>query len=50
VAGLLWFSAPNGNPMQAGVGDIELLTAHENPDFFTELEFYEWLESSDNAV
>jgi hypothetical protein len=50
VAGLLWFSAPNGNFMQAGVGDIELLTAHENPDFFTELEFYEWLEGNENAV
>jgi hypothetical protein len=50
VAGLLWFSAPNGNFMQAGVGDIELLTAQENPDFFTELEFYEWLEGSENAV
>jgi hypothetical protein len=50
VAGLLWFSAPNGNFMQAGVGDIELLTAQENPDFFTELEFYEWLEGNENAV
>ena len=50
VAGLLWFSAPNGNLMQAGIGDMELLTAQENPDFFTELEFYEWLEGSENAV
>ena len=50
VAGLLWLSAPNGNPMQAGMGDIELLTAQENPDFFTELEFYEWLEGDENAV
>src|SRR3989344_8408108 len=37
VAGLLWFSAPNGNLMQASISDIELLTAHENPDFFTEI-------------
>ena len=50
VAGLLWFSAPNGNLMQAGVGDIELLAADEHPDFFTELEFYEWLEGNENAV
>ncbi|MHB1143008.1 MAG: DUF3619 family protein [Sulfuricaulis sp.] len=50
VAAVLWFSAPNGNFMQAGVGDIELLTAQENPDFFTELEFYEWLEGNENAV
>ena len=50
VAGLLWFSAPNGNLMQVGMGDMELLTAQENPDFFTELEFYEWLEGHENAV
>ena len=50
VAGLLWFSAPNGNPMQASLGDIELLAADEHPDFFTELEFYEWLEGSEDAV
>lgn len=50
VAGLLWFSAPNGNLMQAGMGDIELLAADEHPDFFTELEFYEWLEGHENAV
>lgn len=50
VAGLLWFSAPNGNFVQSGAGDIELLTAQENPDFFTELEFYEWLEGNENAV
>lgn len=49
VAGLLWFSAPNGNLMQAGMGDMELLTAHEHPDFFAELEFYEWLEGNENA-
>lgn len=49
VAGLLWFSAPNGNLMQAGMADMELLTAQEHPDFFAELEFYEWLEGNDNA-
>ncbi|MDH3513412.1 MAG: DUF3619 family protein, partial [Gammaproteobacteria bacterium] len=31
VAGLLWYSAPNGNLMQAGMGDMDLLTAQENP-------------------
>ncbi|MCR4301292.1 MAG: DUF3619 family protein [Sulfuricaulis sp.] len=49
VAGLLWFSAPNGNLMQAGVGDMELLAGKESPDFFAELEFYEWLEHQANA-
>lgn len=50
VAGLLWFSTPNGHLMPAGMSDLDLLTAQENPDFFTELEFYEWLESKENAV
>jgi hypothetical protein len=49
VAGLLWFSAPNGNHMQASLGDMEMLTRHESPDFFAELEFYEWLEHQANA-
>ncbi|HEY5682712.1 MAG TPA: DUF3619 family protein [Sulfuricaulis sp.] len=49
VASLLWFSAPNGQLLQAGVGDIDLLAGKENPDFFVELEFYEWLEHQANA-
>lgn len=49
VAGLLWFSAPNGQLLQAGVGDMDLLTGKESPDFFAELEFYEWLEHQANA-
>jgi len=50
VAGLLWFSAPNGHLMPAGMNDFDLLTAQENPDFFTELEFYEWLERNEKSV
>ena len=50
VAGLLWFSAPNPNLLQANVSDIELLTAHENPEFFADLDFYDWLEDNNNAV
>ena len=50
VAGLLWFSAPNPNLLQANVSDIELLTAHENPEFFADLDFYDWLEDNNDAV
>src|SRR3972149_5250141 len=50
VAGLLWFSAPNPNLLQANVSDIELLTAHENPEFFADLGFYDWLEDNNDAV
>jgi hypothetical protein len=49
VAGLLWFSAPNPNLMQANVSDIELLTAHENPEFFADLDFYDWLDNDSDA-
>ena len=50
VAGLLWFSAPNPNLLQTNVSDIELLTAHENPEFFTDLDFLDWLEHNDNGT
>ncbi len=50
VAGLLWFSAPNSNLLQANVSDIELLTAHENPEFFADLDFYDWLDNDSDAV
>lgn len=50
VAGLLWFSTPNPNLLQTNVSDIELLTAHENPEFFADLDFYDWLENDNDAV
>ena len=49
VAGVLWFSAPNPNLLQANVSDIELLTAHENPEFFADLDFYDWLDNDSDA-
>lgn len=49
VAGLLWLSAPNQNLLQTNVSDIELLTAHENPEFFADLDFYDWLENDTDA-
>ena len=49
VAGLLWFSAPNLILLQVNVSDIELLTAHENPEFFADLDFYDWLDNDSDA-
>ena len=50
VAGLLWFAAPDYQPIQqANVDDLELLTARENPEFFADLEFYDWLEDIGNG-
>jgi hypothetical protein len=50
VAGLLWFSAPNPILLQPNVIDIELLTAQENPEFFADLDFLDWLEHNDNGT
>jgi len=49
VAGVLWFATPNGQSAPGNMGDLELLTAHEGPDFFRELEFYEWLDKNKHA-
>lgn len=50
VAGLLWFAAPDYQPIQqANVDDLELLTARENPEFFADLEFYDWLDNVGNG-
>jgi len=53
VAALLWFSAPSGpsgnNLLQANVDDLGLLTAPESPDFFADLEFYDWLDKDADA-
>lgn len=45
--GLFWFS-PSNNLIQANVDDVELLTAHESPEFFSDMEFYSWLDEDDN--
>jgi len=49
VAALLWFNAPSPNPVQANLGDLDLLTAHESPDFFADLDFYDWLDRNADA-
>lgn len=50
VAGLLWSSAPNDDLAPVGMSDIELLTAHENPEFFADLDFLDWLEHANNGT
>lgn len=52
LAGLIWFSTPSELPVPrhtetAGV-DMELL-ANESPEFYTELDFYDWLASEADA-
>jgi hypothetical protein len=49
IAALLWFSTPSNNLLQANVDDLGLLTAPESPDFFADLEFYDWLDKNADA-
>ena len=44
VAGWLWFASPLA-PQPGGIDDIELLAAQDNPEFYRELDFYQWLAS-----
>ncbi len=48
MAATLWFSPPN-NLIQANVDDVDLLTAHESPEFFADMEFYSWLDDDNDA-
>ncbi len=49
VAGTLWFAAPGGAPV-AGFEDVELLASKESPEFYAELEFYNWLANRTDAT
>ncbi len=49
VAGTLWFAAPGGEPV-TGFEDVELLASKESPEFYTELEFYNWLADRTDAT
>ena len=33
------------SPQPGGIDDIELLAAQDNPEFYRELDFYQWLAS-----
>lgn len=44
VAGWLWFASPAA-PHPGGIDDLELLAAQDNPEFYRELDFYQWLAS-----
>jgi len=47
----LWLDAPPGlkgaRPPEIALVDIDLLATHESPEFYTELEFLNWLEDGD---
>lgn len=44
VAGPLWLRPAGPPPLSvAGLEDLELLSTREHPEFFGDLEFYDWL-------
>ncbi len=49
VAGTLWLAAPGGAPV-TGLEDVELLAAKESPEFYSEIEFYNWLANRTDAT
>lgn len=49
IAGTLWFAAPGGAPV-TGLEDAELLAARESPEFYAEIEFYNWLANRADAT
>lgn len=54
LAGVIWLNTPSDVTLPRAndstvVADIDLLTAKETPEFYTELEFYDWLESDADA-
>ncbi|MHB8534922.1 MAG: hypothetical protein ACYDBW_05685 [Sulfuricaulis sp.] len=49
VAVLMWYPTPDNKPLQANLNDLGLLTAPESPDFFADLEFYDWLDKNADA-
>jgi hypothetical protein len=53
LAGLIWLTAPSdlaapARPVEM-VADLDLLLTKENPEFYADLEFYDWLASQPDA-
>ncbi len=48
VATLMWFTVPTSLP-PTDIEDLELLAAHEGIEFYSDLDFYDWLATQSNA-
>jgi hypothetical protein len=55
LAGTLWFGTPSDLPTPRGsetaiaIADIEMLATTESPEFYTDIEFYDWLATEPDA-
>jgi len=50
LAASLWWTPPETNALpEQSLADLDLLATPDNPEFYVELEFYEWLASPGHA-
>jgi hypothetical protein len=53
LAGVVWLNAPSDLSLPAGTegtgADLELLTSKDNPEFYTDIDFYDFLASETDA-
>ncbi|MFL6655514.1 MAG: hypothetical protein ACJ8KA_12050 [Sulfurifustis sp.] len=52
LAGVLWLQTPSDMapvPTASSVADIDLLTTNESPEFYNDLDFYDWLATDSDA-
>lgn len=46
----LWWAQPAATPIaDTSLADLDLLTTPDHPEFFADLDFYEWLADPDHA-
>lgn len=50
VAGHLWLNQTPAPLVVVGLEDLEMLSAREQPEFFSELDFYDWLAHRRNGT
>ncbi len=48
VATFMWFTVPSSLP-PSDIEDLELLAAHEGIEFYSDLDFYDWLATQSDA-
>lgn len=48
LAILVWFTVPSNLP-PTDIEDLELLAAHEDIEFYSDLDFYDWLATQSDA-
>ncbi|MFQ5935047.1 MAG: hypothetical protein ACE5LB_01375 [Acidiferrobacterales bacterium] len=50
IAAVMWLSLPRATVPELGVEDIDLLAAQDSIDFYSDLDFYYWLATMNDAA